>query len=207
MWSLNKQEKGMNRKNVVILSKKDSKIADLEEPSEKLPDVSLYQDTIKMSNIKKVLRNEGVKRLIDIIGAVVGLVIFSPVLILSIVLVYLSGSRKIFFKQERIGRFGKPFILYKFTTMEDNAHIDSPLVSKVGDARITKIGKLLRMTNVNELPQFINVLKGEMSIVGPRPEVPRYVECWSPQVQKKVLSVKPGITGYTTIKYWKESII
>jgi lipopolysaccharide/colanic/teichoic acid biosynthesis glycosyltransferase/Tfp pilus assembly protein PilZ len=122
-------------------------------------------------------------------------------------LIYLSGSKKIFFKQERIGRFGKPFMLYKFTTMEDNAHVDAPLVSKAGDARITKIGKLLRMTNVNELPQFINVLKGEMSIVGPRPEVPKYVEYWSPQMKKKVLSVKPGITGYTTIKYWRESVI
>jgi lipopolysaccharide/colanic/teichoic acid biosynthesis glycosyltransferase/Tfp pilus assembly protein PilZ len=197
----------MMRRNVTTLSEKD--IVDLEKPSERSTDPLFYQTAgkTKVSVIKKVLRHAGIKRLIDIIGAIVGLVIFSPVLIISIMLIYLSGSKKIFFKQERIGKFGKPFMLYKFTTMEDNAHVDAPLVSKAGDARITKIGKLLRMTNVNELPQFINVLKGEMSIVGPRPEVPKYVEYWSPQMKKKVLSVKPGITGYTTIKYWRESVI
>jgi lipopolysaccharide/colanic/teichoic acid biosynthesis glycosyltransferase/Tfp pilus assembly protein PilZ len=159
------------------------------------------------SVIYKLLRHEGVKRFVDIVGAVAGLVIFSPVLLIAAVLIYLGGSRRIFFKQERIGRYGKPFMLYKFTTMKDNAHVNSPLISRASDNRVTRIGKILRVTNINELPQLINVLKGEMSIVGPRPEVPKYVECWSPEIRKKILSVKPGITGYTTIKYWKESVI
>lgn len=161
----------------------------------------------RTTNMEKVLRNEGIKRIIDILGAIVGLVSFSPILALSIVLIYLSGSKKIFFRQERVGRFGKRFMLYKFTTMKDNAHIDSPLVSRSGDVRITKIGKFLRMSSVNELPQFINVLKGEMSIVGPRPEVAKYVNYWSPEIKKRVLSVKPGITGYATTQYWKEGEI
>jgi lipopolysaccharide/colanic/teichoic acid biosynthesis glycosyltransferase/Tfp pilus assembly protein PilZ len=199
--------KGMIKKNVMIISKRNLRA---EKRSRKLNSISSYYkspDRTNRSVIYKLLRHEGVKRFVDIVGAIAGLVIFSPVLLIAAVLIYLGGSKRIFFKQERIGRYGKPFMLYKFTTMEDNAHVNSPLVSRASDNRVTKIGKILRVTNINELPQLINVLKGEMSIVGPRPEVPKYVECWSPQIRKKILSVKPGITGYTTVKYWKESVI
>ena len=176
----------MGRRIVTGILPKEDKVAKSksEKLSEKPPVLYQTAGKARMSNIEKVLRHEGIKRLVDIIGAIVGLVIFSPILALSIVLIYLSGSKKIFFKQERIGRFGKPFMLCKFTTMGDNAHIEGPLVSKADDGRITSVGKFLRTTNINELPQFINVLKGEMSIVGPRPEVPKYVKYWFPQVKK-----------------------
>ena len=98
-------------------------------------------------------------------------------------------------------------MLYKFTTMQDDAHVKGPLLSRTDDPRITRVGKLVRMLSLNELAQFINVLKGEMSIVGPRPEVPQYAEYWPAGVKEKILSIKPGITGYATVKYWQESNI
>lgn len=98
-------------------------------------------------------------------------------------------------------------MLYKFTTMDHDAHIKGPLLTKTDDTRITKAGKFIRMLSLNELAQFINVLKGEMSIVGPRPEVPKYAKYWPEEVREKILSIKPGITGWGTVKYWQESNI
>jgi len=152
-----------------------------------------------------ILQNQTLKRAIDIIGAVFGLTIFSPLLIPTCVLIRLEGAKEIFFKQERLGKKGRPFMLYKFTTMDHDAHIKGPLLSKTDDPRITKVGKIIRMLSLNELAQFINVLKGEMSIVGPRPEVPKYAQYWPEQMKEKILSIKPGITGYATVTYWQES--
>ena len=157
--------------------------------------------------MNKILRNQILKRAIDILGAVFGLTFFSPLLIPACVLIRLEGSKEIFFKQERLGKKGKTFMLYKFTTMDHDAHIKGPLLTKTDDTRITKAGKFIRMLSLNELAQFINVLKGEMSIVGPRAEVPKYAKYWPEEVREKILSIKPGITGWGTVKYWQESNI
>jgi len=161
----------------------------------------------KMTLLSKILRSEKLKRIVDIAGALFGLTIFSPLLIPTCILIRLSGSKKILFRQERVGKNGKFFTLYKLTTMNHDAHLVGPLVSKADDVRITKVGKAIRMFNLNELPQFINVLKGEMSIVGPRPETPRYVKYWPKDLKDRILSIKPGITGYGTIEFWQESNI
>jgi lipopolysaccharide/colanic/teichoic acid biosynthesis glycosyltransferase len=155
--------------------------------------------------MNKILRNQRLKRVIDIGGSIFGLTIFSPLLIPACILVRVEGSRGIFFKQERLGKRGKTFMLYKFITMDHDAHIRGPLLTKTNDRRITKIGKIVRMLSLNELAQFINVIKGEMSIVGPRPEVPRYAKYWPDDMKEKVLSIKPGITGYGTVAYWQEN--
>ena len=136
-----------------------------------------------------------------------GLTIFSPLLIPVCVLIRLDGANGIFFKQERLGKCGKRFMLYKFATMQDDAHVKGPLLSKTDDPRITRVGKIVRMLSLNELAQFINVLKGDMSIVGPRPEVLKYARYWPEELKNKILSVNPGITGYATVVYWQESNI
>jgi len=140
-------------------------------------------------------------------GAAFGLIFFSPLLIPACVLIRLDGAKETLFKQERLGKDGKTFMLYKFTTMDHDAHIKGPPLSKTDDPRITKVGKIIRMLSLNELAQFINVLKGEISIVGPRPEVPKYVKYWPKDMKDKILSIKPGITGWGTIAYWQESNI
>ena len=157
--------------------------------------------------MNKILRSQILKRAIDIVGAVFGLTIFSPLLIPASILIRLEGSKEIFFKHERLGQGGKTFLLYKLTTMDHDAHLKGPLISKTDDPRITKVGKFIRMLSLNELAQFINVLRGEMSIVGPRPEVPKYARYWPEELKAKILSIKPGITGYGTIMYWQESNI
>lgn len=150
------------------------------------------------------------KRALDLFGAVVGLVLSSP-LFLLISLLYLFGSNKgpVFFKQERTGKNGKSFYIYKFRSMVVNAeeqlksnrilykkYLDNSYkLEPEEDPRITKIGCFLRKTSLDELPQFINVLKGEMSLVGPRPVVKEELKEYGDQVDK-FLSAKPGLTGY-----------
>jgi lipopolysaccharide/colanic/teichoic acid biosynthesis glycosyltransferase len=150
------------------------------------------------------------KRLIDIIGAIFGLIITSPIFAI-ISLLYLFGSQKgpVFFRQKRIGQYGKPFYIYKFRSMVVNAEnklkSDKDLYKKYvensfklepdEDPRITKIGRFLRKTSLDELPQFFNVLKGEMSLVGPRPVVKEELINYEGQVEL-FLSVRPGVTGY-----------
>jgi len=170
-------------------------------------DLQLSSCKTKLTFLSEILRSERLKRIIDITGAIFGLIIFSPLLIPACILIRLSGCKEIIFRQERVGKDGKFFTLYKLTTMNHDAHLVGPLVSKANDARITKAGKIIRMFSLNELPQFINVLKGEMSIVGPRPETPKYVKYWPKDLKDKVLSIKPGITGYGTIKFWQEGNI
>ncbi|MFT9117738.1 MAG: sugar transferase [Sporolactobacillus sp.] len=150
-----------------------------------------------------------IKRALDIFGAVVGLVVSSP-LFLLISLLYLAGSQRgpVFFKQKRIGQFGKPFYIYKFRSMICNAeevlksnkvlyqkYLDNSYkLEPKEDPRITKIGRFLRKTSLDELPQLINVLKGEMSLVGPRPVVSEELKEYK-ENRLLFLSVKPGLTG------------
>lgn len=144
------------------------------------------------------------KRSFDILVAAIGLVLLSPLLLLVAIGIKLDSHGPVFFRQQRIGKEFRPFFIYKFRTMVQNAsEIGSPITIGM-DPRITGIGRWLRKTKVDELPQIINVLKGEMSLVGPRPEVPRYVEMFRHDYEE-ILKLRPGITDLASLKYQNES--
>ena len=147
------------------------------------------------------------KRLFDIIFSLVGLLILLPLFIYIVVRIKLDSKGPIFYRGKRIGKFGKPFGIYKFSTMYADADKMSGSPSAGDDdPRITKFGRFLRSYKLNELPQLINVLKGEMSFVGPRPEVEQYVNIFTEE-EKAILSVRPGITDYASIKFHNEGEI
>ena len=135
-----------------------------------------------------------IKRLVDILGALVGLILFSPLWIMIGVLIRLDSKGPIVFKQKRVGKDGKKFVIYKFRTMKADVEKQALAPQNKDDKRITKIGKFLRKSSLDEVPQFWNVLIGNMSLVGPRPEMPFIVKTYTPW-QKRRLEVKPGITG------------
>ncbi|MGN0144352.1 MAG: sugar transferase [Clostridium sp.] len=147
-----------------------------------------------------------VKRVIDIICSLTGLIVLSPILILVAIAIKIDSKGPIIFKQERVGLKGKKFYMYKFRSMVVNAEelkealnkhneMSGPMFKIKEDPRITKIGKFIRKTSIDELPQLINVLKGEMSLVGPRPSLPKEVKEFEPWMMKR-LDVKPGLTCY-----------
>jgi len=142
-------------------------------------------------------------RLFDIIFSFIILIILLPLFLLFALVIILTSKGGVFYLQKRVGKDGKIFSLIKFRTMFVNADKQG-LLTVGNDKRITKFGKFLRKYKLDELPQFLNVLIGQMSIVGPRPEVPKYVDSYN-QEQKKVLSVKPGITDYASLLYFNES--
>ena len=144
------------------------------------------------------------KRAFDLLISVVVLIIFSPLFIIVGIFISLESKGGVFFSQERIGENLVPFKILKFRTMKLNSESEGKLTVGSKDNRITKVGYRLRKYKIDELPQFINVLKGEMSIVGPRPEVNKYVELYN-QEQKEVLSIKPGITDYASLDYFEEN--
>jgi len=147
-----------------------------------------------------------IKRLCDILIAAVALIILSPVLLIIALLVRSTSSGPVFFRQERIGRGFRPFRIYKFRSMVQDAPKQGGLVTFGADPRITKLGRFLRATKIDELPQLINVLVGDMSLVGPRPEVRKYVEMFREEYAE-VLRVRPGITDPASIKYRHEADI
>ncbi|EGJ09990.1 sugar transferase [Rubrivivax benzoatilyticus] len=143
------------------------------------------------------------KRLFDLVGAAVALLLLSPLLLAAALAVKLDSPGPVFFRQQRVGRGGVPFRIHKFRTMREGA---PGLQITVGDdPRITRVGRWLRRTRIDELPQFIDVLQGTMSLVGPRPEVPRYVAFYPPELRERVLSVRPGITDPVSLAYADES--
>ena len=144
------------------------------------------------------------KRLFDIVFSILGLIISFPVLLICAILIKLNSKGPVFFRQERTGKDGVPFKIFKFRTMVQNADAKGPKVTSKNDSRVTSIGSILRWSKLDELPQLINVLIGDMSFVGPRPEVPRVVEYYTEE-QKRVLSVKPGIIGANQILARNES--
>ena len=144
------------------------------------------------------------KRAFDIIFSLLVLTIFLPFGIIISLLIVLSSSGGIFYKQERIGKNGVPFLLYKFRSMRTNSDQSGTLTVGMKDSRITKIGVFIRKYKLDEFPQFINVLFGSMSVVGPRPEVSEFVALYT-QEQRKVLDVKPGITDYASLEYFNEN--
>jgi lipopolysaccharide/colanic/teichoic acid biosynthesis glycosyltransferase len=143
------------------------------------------------------------KRIFDVAASIIGLIILLPFFIIIAILIKLNDKGPIFYKQKRIGQNFKPFELLKFRTMIVNADKIGPAVTKDGDPRITKIGRFLRKTKLDELPQLWNVIRGDMSIVGPRPEVEKYIQYYEDDY-KEILKVKPGITDYATIKFRNE---
>jgi len=143
------------------------------------------------------------KRILDIIGSGMGVLILFPLLILIGILIVLDSKGPIFFKQSRVGRNMQDFKLLKFRTMYYSTKTGSLLTMGNNDSRITKIGRWLRRYKLDELPQLINVLSGEMSLVGPRPEVRRYVDLYTDK-QRFVLSVKPGITDWASVEFFNE---
>ncbi len=147
-----------------------------------------------------------IKRLFDIITALIGIIILSPFLFIIALLVIIDSRGGIFYKQVRVGKDMKEFKLFKFRTMFTDADKKGLLTVGMRDNRITRMGYYLRKYKLDELPQLFNVLIGNMSMVGPRPEVPKYVAMYSDE-QKKVLSVKPGITDYASIVYANENEI
>lgn len=143
------------------------------------------------------------KRYFDATCAFAGLVLLSPALCAVAFAIRLTNAGPVFFRQTRVGQFGKPFRIFKFRTMVVNCHAHGPLLTASRDPRITSVGRWLRSTKVDELAQLLNVLKGEMSLVGPRPEVPEYVAAYT-KGQQLVLLVKPGITGPAASMYEEE---
>lgn len=138
-----------------------------------------------------------VKRLIDFVLAFIGIVILSPLFIIVSILIKIDSKGSIIFSQERVGQFAKPFHIYKFRTMVANASKIGPTSTATNDARITKVGRILRTTSLDELPQLFNILLGNMSIVGFRPGVRGdYTEN---ELKSELFNVKPGITGYAQV--------
>lgn len=144
------------------------------------------------------------KRLFDILVSLLILSVFLPFGIIIAFWILLDSKGGVFFIQQRIGKNGEPFGLYKFRTMRPDSEKQGTLTVGMRDPRITWIGVKLRAVKLDEFPQFINVLKGDMSIVGPRPEVKEFVDLYSPE-QRKILMVKPGITDYASLEYFKEN--
>jgi lipopolysaccharide/colanic/teichoic acid biosynthesis glycosyltransferase len=144
------------------------------------------------------------KRLFDFTVALAGLVVLSPLLVLTAVLVKLTSRGPILFRQERVGMDFRPFHICKFRTMVPEAERIGGQLTAGPDSRITPIGRVLRKTKIDELPQLINVLVGDMSFVGPRPEVPKYVEMFRDEYAD-LLRVRPGITDLASLKYRHES--
>ena len=143
-------------------------------------------------------------RLFDILFSLLGLLLLSPLFVVIYLLIIAESKGGAFYIQERIGKNGKPFGLYKFRSMRVGSDAEGLLTVGERDNRITRTGYILRKTKIDELPQLLNVLKGDMSLVGPRPEVKKYTDMYTDE-QRKVLSVRPGITDYASIEYVNEN--
>lgn len=145
------------------------------------------------------LFDRAVKRIFDIVIGTCGIITLSPFWIIAVIMILTSSKGGLFYIQKRVGRDGKLFDMIKFRTMVPNADKIGLGITDANDARITPIGRVLRKYRLDELPQLLNVLKGDMSLVGPRPEIQRYTDMYNDE-QKKVLSVKPGITGVSQLE-------
>jgi lipopolysaccharide/colanic/teichoic acid biosynthesis glycosyltransferase len=143
-------------------------------------------------------------RFFDFLISLLGLIILFPFFMIISLLISLDSSGGIFFFQKRVGQYGKDFSLWKFRTMRVDSEKHGQITLGTNDSRITRTGKFLRKYKLDELPQLVNVLIGEMSLVGPRPEVRKYVDMYS-EDQKKILKVKPGITDFASIEYSDEN--
>ena len=150
--------------------------------------------------------NAIIKRAVDIVGSLVCLVLFSPVMLVTAVLIKLTSPGPLIFKQERVGLHNQPFIMYKFRSREvQKANVEQKGWTTRHDPRVTGIGKFIRRTSIDELPQLINVLKGEMSLIGPRPERPQFVEKFREEIPRYMIKhqVRPGMTGWAQVNGYR----
>ena len=166
---------------------------------------SMENKPVKSTN-EKTFIYYFLKRAVDLLGATVGIILLMPILLVAAIAIKIDSKGPIFFCQYRVGHYGKIFKMYKFRSMVTNAEellsklkdkneMSGPMFKMKSDPRVTKVGRFIRRTSIDELPQLINVLKGEMTLVGPRPNLPREVENFS-EYQKQKLLVKPGLTCY-----------
>lgn len=162
-----------------------------------LPDVAALQRDPRPRELRG-------KRAFDVLVAGVGLVLSAPAQVGIAAAVRLDSAGPVIFAQTRVGRFGRPFTILKFRTMTVSDAGRAGAVTGGADPRITRVGAVLRATKLDELPQLVNVLRGDMSLVGPRPEVPRYVRAWDPRLRPLILAVRPGITDPASIAFRHE---
>jgi lipopolysaccharide/colanic/teichoic acid biosynthesis glycosyltransferase len=146
-----------------------------------------------------------IKRSFDTVCAAVSLVLLAPVMALIAFWIKLDSSGPAFFRQERVGRLGRIFRIHKFRTMASDTVAGGLTITVAQDPRVTRAGELLRRYKLDELPQLIDVLNGDMSLVGPRPEVPEFVSLYPAEAREEILSVRPGITDETSLRFRNES--
>ena len=173
-------------------------------------DEEIYENaiTIDLSNVanKASALYSISKRTMDIVSSLVGLILLSPLFLLVAILIKLDSKGPIIFKQIRIGKNSKPFYIYKFRSMKsENEYIDDKKWTQKDDPRVTTIGKIIRKTSIDELPQFYNIFKGDMSLIGPRPERPYFVNKFRESVPKYMIKhhVKPGMTGWAQVNGYR----
>jgi len=147
--------------------------------------------------------SNSLRRLMDILAAGIGLILLSPLFLVVAIAIKLDSPGPVFYRAKRVGKDGELFRLYKFRSMVTDAHKRGPAITTSGDSRITRVGRFLRRTKVDELPQLINVFVGDMSLVGPRPEDPRYVSLYTKE-QREILKARPGMTSPASFKYRRE---
>jgi lipopolysaccharide/colanic/teichoic acid biosynthesis glycosyltransferase len=145
------------------------------------------------------------KRMVDLLLAAVGLSALFPLLLATMVWVRVDSPGPVFFRQERVGRHGRLFRIHKLRTMRVDALVQGPSITRHEDPRVTRAGRWLRRYRIDEWPQLIDVLRGDMSLVGPRPELPRFVALYPPELRARVLNVRPGITDPAALEFVDES--
>jgi len=149
-----------------------------------------------------------IKRSFDFITSFIGLILILPFFILIMLVLRFTGEREVFYLQERMGLNNQPFYIYKFATMlKDSANMGHGGLTVRNDPRITKVGKVLRITKMNELPQILNVIKGDMALVGPRPLLPKNLKNFTPKVQEIIYKNRPGITGMGSLIFRDEELL
>jgi len=146
------------------------------------------------------------KRLFDAIASLVALAVLSPFFLVIAALIKLDSPGPVFFRQQRLGQGARPFMIYKFRTMQAGAPARGPRITVHGDPRVTPLGRVLRRFDLDELPTLLNVLRGDMSFVGPRPELPEYLPYYSEE-QKQVFTVRPGLTDPGTLAFRNEAAL
>lgn len=147
------------------------------------------------------------KKIFDFFFAAIGLIMLLPLFVLLALAIKIDSKGPVFYRQERVGQFGRIFKIHKFRTMVTEGEKTGLQITVGADDRITRVGRFIRKTKLDELAQLLDVVTGAMSLVGPRPEVPRYVACYPNDIRDLVLSVKPGITDRASIEFKDESII
>jgi lipopolysaccharide/colanic/teichoic acid biosynthesis glycosyltransferase len=147
------------------------------------------------------------KRCLDVVGAIAGLVLLSPVFLIVAIAIKRGTAGPVFFRQQRVGQDGRLFTMVKFRSMTVDAPRRGSALTLRADKRITRVGRFLRNSKLDELPQLVNVLVGDMSLVGPRPEVPEFMRFYSPEQRATIVSMRPGLTDYAAILFRDESAL